>query len=386
MEFPSVQRQASPGGPNRGEVEFLCSSLAQARSMMRRLCKTASAAFAPTMQDRVEALVRRYAPNIDATPVEAIDAAFWWVCVTDAGRRALGELQASQDAMLAILAELEAIRTGQEALMASLDAGKARQAVTRRLYQDLMARGDELPAARDRLAAVYPRAIQHGIAVLLALGDGPTTRFAPPAPLDGPGPVGVLADGRLRLRVFSPAFDGKRVARFFWDEWRQREETGEAGRAVIEPMTSDSAPPTGLSLGHVLATEAPYTEAPYIEVVLPLPPPPAEHIAAAYDAFAAMARNGGTVVWPSNASANNQTSKVALRTWAVGLLITPSDLNPKPMETAQAIPLVAEMAGWDPERVSPERVSQMRFQQDRALLVQRFPEAKQSLKRERGAG
>ena len=107
---------------------------------------------------------------------------------------------------------------------------------------------------------------------------------------------------------------------------------------------------------------------PFVRITSALPFPPRGVLANAYEAVV-VGGEGWAGVLPG--PANNQQPETALRTWAVGLLAAAG------WDTNDAIRAVTERAGWD------NYVSQERFNQDRRLLVERFPAARAHLFRRR---
>ncbi len=100
---------------------------------------------------------------------------------------------------------------------------------------------------------------------------------------------------------------------------------------------------------------------PHVVVTAALPFPPEGVIAALYNRIVVSEKG-----WDQQlqGAANIQERRVALRTWAVGLLVGQGD------KTLSAIDEVCERIG------QPEPITQTRFGEDRALLVARVPEAK----------
>jgi hypothetical protein len=103
---------------------------------------------------------------------------------------------------------------------------------------------------------------------------------------------------------------------------------------------------------------------PFLRVTVGLPLPPQDVLSRAYDAVVCERHRWDKLLLQA---ANRQRPETALRTWAVGLLIGAG------WDTNEAIRVVTERAGWD------RYVSQERFNQDRRLLVERMPAARDHL-------
>ena len=108
--------------------------------------------------------------------------------------------------------------------------------------------------------------------------------------------------------------------------------------------------------------EDPVARRPFVRATTTLPLPPADVVKAAYDAVVVRQEKWARKLTTSQV-ANQQQPETAVRTWAVGLLAAAG------MDTNEAIWRVKERAGGD------QLITQERFNQDRRLLVQRFPAA-----------
>jgi len=185
----------------------------------------------------------------------------------------------------------------------------------------------------------------------------------------------------LLARVFSGAWDGAHVEgalRSAYDEAVDRavgtalgeDESGETESAGAAQSGASRAPPHGgvsvqvdFSLvddpRHADAAFGPAIRVPYVQVEVHLPLPPKGTIAREYDAIVRAHRRWHQLL-PGGTS--RQEKEVALRTWAVALLVAQGDRFPEAMR------IVSMQAGVS-------EVSQARFGHDRQRLIERVPEA-----------
>lgn len=172
-------------------------------------------------------------------------------------------------------------------------------------------------------------------------------------------------------RVFSGAWDGthvERALRASYDEAVDREVGAWLGEAA-PPAESPGTPRGGVSVQIdfsliddarlVDAAFGPVVRVPYVQVEVRLPLPPDGAIAREYDAIVREHRGwhrllpGGT---------NRQEKEVALRTWAVALLMAQGD---RFLEAMRSVSLHTGLS----------EASQPRFGVDRQRLLDRVPEA-----------
>ena len=214
-------------------------------------------------------------------------------------------------------------------------------------------RANALHAIEAKAASLYPRAVWRR----LLEGERLAMRSAE-------GEVHTSGTGAktLFLKIFSGAWRGAEVEAEVRRQDPDRSNWLDGG---VGPDTSDED--VRLAVTFALASEARARVAPsfdpprvpYVVVTLPLPGPPAGVIGREYDALVC-----GDKGWHRHlpGGGTRQDKEVALRTWAVGLLMLHG------MGFGEAMRVVCQ-------RARLVEVSQTRFGQDRKHLIARVPEA-----------
>jgi len=180
----------------------------------------------------------------------------------------------------------------------------------------------------------------------------------------------------LHLRVYSGAWTGAQVE----DELRRLADDAQVRRFVAAPGPPEDGIAVRLAfafvdgggdLGDLAADGQP--RSPYVEVVAPVPLPPAGTVAREYDALVREARRWHLAL-PGGGS--KQEKEVAVRTWAVGLLVAAGELFSEAMHAVAGREDGAPVGHTRADRAGLTPVGQTRFGQDRQKLVERVPEAR----------
>lgn len=212
---------------------------------------------------------------------------------------------------------------------------------------------NELLDLADRATEVFPSTVWPRIL------DGERIAMrAVSAEVHGPRTPGSL-DHTLYLKVFSGAWTGEQVE----DEIRRQVQKGSRW-LVLPPERAGTGVyvRVGFSLARDLEAAGGETEAagsPHVAICAELPLPPPGAIAREYDALVRRERQWHLLL-PGGGS--RQDKEVAIRTWAVAMLMTEG------MVFGDAMAEVHRVTGFGD-------VSQARFGQDRTRLLERVPEA-----------
>lgn len=319
----------------------------------RRLARSLAERHPPSRRSRVLALAADLADDLDATDLDAVDGEFFWRCCRADLLEAVEALAAGRPRPIGASTPRGDGTSHDDDV---LDARVAPMGVFDHLRDGLRFVGDFLALA-DEAARLYP-----GVVWRRLLDGERVAMRAAEAEVRDPGGGGGPGDGaRLHLRVFSGAWTGAQVE----DELRRLAEA-RARRfvAALGPALGEVAVRFAFSL--VDAGRDPdgtpedgRPRPPYVEVVAPFPLPPAGVVAREYDALVRGDRRWHLGL-PGGGS--RQEKEVALRTWAVGLLVAAGEPFGDAMHTVAAKAGLAE-------------VTQTRFGQDRLRLVERVPEA-----------
>lgn len=319
----------------------------------RRLGRSLPKLHPPTRRSRVLALAADLADDLEVTDLDAVDGEFFWRCCR-------ADLLEAAEALVKGRPRPIGASTprgdGSSHDDDVLDARVAPMGVFDHLRDGLRFAGDFLALA-DEVARLYPgvvwRRLLDGERVAMRAAEAEVRH---PDGRGGPG-----EGARLHLRVFSGAWAGAQVE----DELRRLAEA-RARRVVAVPGPAAGEVAVRLAFSFVGAGRDPdgasedgRPRPPHVEVVAPFPLPPTGVVAREYDALVR-----GELRWhlglPGGGS--RQEKEVALRTWAVGLLVAAGE------PFGDAMHAVAGVAAVIP-------VSQARFGQDRRRLVERVPEA-----------
>ncbi len=300
---------------------------------------------------RVLALAADLADDLEALDLDAVDGEFFWRCcradlleaaeaLTDGRPRPIGARAPRAD--------------GAAADDGALDLRVEPTEVFDYLREGLRFAGDFLTLA-DEVARLYPGVVWRR----LLDGDRVPMRGAEAEVRHRPDLGGVPL---LRLKVFSGAWTGAQVE----DEVRRL--AASAARWFLgEPTGDQRALAVRVAFAFVDGAGALVAAGgdgascfPYVAVDVELPLPPEGVVAREYDALV-RARRGWHRDLPGGGS--RQDKEVAVRTWAVGLLVAAGQpVNDAMDAVARRIGLVG--------------VTQTRFGQDRQKLLERVPEAK----------
>lgn len=290
-------------------------------------------------------LLAELCPHLDELDLDAIDGEFYWRCCRT-------DLLAAIDDLKAALARSR----GPE-------------------HQQILTEGergvlDVYHSLLNRFQPEFPNLERHlGEAHWIRLRDGAINVFHTAAtPPFGVG-WGCGLETRVELRVFSSAWSGAEAERriqayiqgpLFSDGW--------GGRFDPQPPR----PPESVTVRVAFRFVAAHTEGdlfrptgrpplahPHVLIDAGLPLPPSGTLAFLYDSIVRRERQWHLAL---AGAANRQEKRVALRTWAVGLLVASG------RSTIDAIHDVCAALG-EPE------VTQVQFTEDRGRLIERVPEA-----------
>jgi len=300
---------------------------------------------------RVLSLAADLTEDLDAVDLDTIDGEFFWRgCRADLLERA-EELTDGQPRPIGAPAPRSNRGHGDDDSLHVIPPG-----VFDYLREGLRFADDFLTLA-DEASRLYPgvvwRRLVDGDRVAMRSAEAEVRRSL------GRGKSG--DEAQLHLRVFSGAWTGIEVE----DELRRLADAS-TRRFVVEPVVAGddiavrlafSFSEAGPDLYEAAAEERP--RSPYVEVIAPFPLPPAGVVAREYDALVRGERRWHLRL-PGGGS--RQEKEVAIRTWAVGLLVALGE------RFGDAMATVCRSAGL-------VEVSQTRFNQDRQRLVERVPEA-----------
>lgn len=229
---------------------------------------------------------------------------------------------------------------------------------------------EDFLALADEAARLYPGVVWRR----LLDGERVAMRAAEAEVLHLPG--GAEGGAELRLRVFSGAWTGAQVE----DELRRLADDAQVRRFVAAPRPPGNGIEVRLAFAFVDGggdLDDPAADgqprSPYVEVVAPAPLPPKGTVTREYDALVRGER-GWHLALPGGGS--KQEKEVAVRIWAVGLLVAAGELFGEAMHAVAGREDGAPVGHTRADRAGLTPVGQTRFGQDRQKLVERVPEAR----------
>lgn len=302
----------------------------------------------PNPRTRILALAADLTEDLAAVELDAIDGEFYWRCCRGDLLNAVEALRAEGPRQVGFDPDDPSRREEPEDLFDYLRQG--------------LRFADDVLVLADRMAQLYPAVVWR------RLLDGERVAMrAAEAELRRPTGDGAVGPPTLLLKVFSGAWTGTQVE----DEVRRLVAARPEWFAADLPdhgFGPNAKPAMAVRVdfsfgyAHQATEEAPDDgprPLPYVAVAIPAPLPPPQTIAREYDALVR-----GALKWhdalPGGGS--RQEKVVAIRTWAIGLLMARGD------RFGDAMDVVARRAGLT-------EVSQARFNQDRQKLIERVPEA-----------
>jgi hypothetical protein len=288
--------------------------------------------------------------DLDASELDIVDGEFYWRCC----RRDLIE-------------RVEALCQGKE-LPPTLRSARSEEADREEPTDPFeflrvgLRRGAEFLSIKEEISRLYPGVVWRR----MIEGERVPMRGAEAFELivgNGNSEIELNSENRaLVLRVYSGSWTGREV------EEEIRRMRGLRPQATWEKHDVTDASAVRFSLSYRFVDEAgakadacsdEIVQFPYVEVLVPFPPAPVETVGREYDAIVRNERRWHEAL-PGGGS--RQDKEVAIRTWAVGLLLSEG------FRFVEAMRLACE-AGNLPE------VTQARFGQDRTRLTERVPEA-----------
>ncbi len=308
----------------------------------------------PGRRERALALAEDLAEDLAAVELDEVDGEFFWRCCRGDLLEAVEALFDGRPRPIGVKARPKGGLPADDGDALPKEAGP--DGVFGFLREGLRFAGDLLVLA-DEAGRLYPA----GVWRRLVDGERVAMRAANGAVESGHANGGAGGGPAARLRVFSGAWGGQQVEDELrrlvasWPRWIMEDP---------EPGEGDVA----LRVGFALVDEAraradPFgeepTSYPYVEVAAAFPLPPQGAVAREYDAIVRGLRR-----WHERlpGAGSRQEKAVAIRTWAVGLLVAAGEPFGGAMQA---------VAG----RIGDVPVSQTRFGQDRQKLVERVPEA-----------
>jgi len=294
----------------------------------------------PDPRQRILAVLDDLTDDLEVIDLDTVDGEFYWrACRLDLLDRVegfckVGLKPASSDSL-----DYDAHQNPDDALA---------------ILRQEVRRANVVYATEAEAASLYPRAVWRR----LLEGERLAMRAAEAVVRNSGGDGGMT----LYLKIFSGAWTGAEVEaevrrqdpdRSMWlDSGGPKDEPDGDVRLAIDFAFADEARARAEADGDS-------SRFPFVLVTIPLPGPPAGVIAREYKALVCDQR-GWHLGLPGGGT--RQEKEVALRTWAVGLLMTHG------MGFGEAMQIVCQGVG-------PVEVSQTRFGQDRKRLVERVPEA-----------
>jgi hypothetical protein len=289
----------------------------------------------------------------DELDLDAIDGEFYWRCC----RRDV-HIEAAKFAALITSINQEGIGTQPE-----------------RIREQAEAVGNTINRLLNRFEPENPHIgrllFQREGGTWTKLRDGRVISY-PTGPKNPLGPIPIRGwEDRIELRVLSNRWTGADVeARIIayvagpdsgYGDWQKRPwlEAESSTESAVVRVAFAFAPAGSQSIGLALHVEPPTLALPHVIVTVAPPFPPPGTIATLYDDIVLRQRR-----WHERLAGipTRQEKRVALRTWAIGLLVGAG------RKTALAIREVSAILGED-------EISQVQFTEDRHRLVERVPEA-----------
>lgn len=302
---------------------------------------------------RALALAADLADDLEAADLDVVDGEFFWLCCRADLLEAAEALAKGRPRPIGARAPSDENAAADDDFLNE----RVEPLGTFDYLREGLRFAEDFIALADETAELYPGAVWRR----LLDGERVTMRGGQAEVRYPEGRSGRGGMAQLHLKVFSGAWIGAQVE----DELR-RLASAQARRFVAEPESPADDIALRVAFAFIDGERISVKQAqdgapgaPYIEVIAHFPLPPVGAIAREYDALIRGERRWHLGL-PGGGS--RQEKEVAIRTWAVGLLVAAGDRFGDAMATACRAVGLAE-------------VSQARFNQDRQKLTERVPEA-----------